>query len=287
MYLKSLVVKNFRALENIEVNFDNRVNVIVGPNAIGKTTVLEAIRLAKALLAPRTQTEPNQVLISMGALAPHNQQLLILEAIARDVTRPIEVRCRYELTESELATIEGSVPQLATMLVQSRMGQGFANPVSLVTFLSSPGGQAALMAADGELREGLKTVRSENRTCRLDLTLTPGARRVEGGDPLGQMFIAFLDQRNPPSLTTFSYFPADRAMRAGEQPVQIGAADAGQQIESHNSQPQIKYDRLKNTIFNAIVLGAQERAKLEQEFVGIFNGVLKSAHSTTWSLSEY
>jgi len=36
MHIKSLRVKNFRALEDIEVDFDNRVNVIVGPNAIGK-----------------------------------------------------------------------------------------------------------------------------------------------------------------------------------------------------------------------------------------------------------
>ena len=54
MYLKMLEVKNFRALEDIRVEFNPRVNVIVGPNAIGKTTILEAIRLVKVLLAPRT-----------------------------------------------------------------------------------------------------------------------------------------------------------------------------------------------------------------------------------------
>ena len=64
MHLKSLMVRNFRALEEIDVTFDNRVNVMVSPNAIGKTTVLEAIRFAKAVLAPRTQNESNQVLFS-------------------------------------------------------------------------------------------------------------------------------------------------------------------------------------------------------------------------------
>ena len=71
MHIKSLRVKNFRALEDIEVDFDNRVNVIVGPNAIGKTTVLEAIRLVKALLSPRTQNESNRCRVSPFATATY------------------------------------------------------------------------------------------------------------------------------------------------------------------------------------------------------------------------
>ncbi len=51
MHLHTLRISNFRALENIEVQFDTLVSVIIGPNAIGKTTILEAIRFAKAVLA--------------------------------------------------------------------------------------------------------------------------------------------------------------------------------------------------------------------------------------------
>jgi recombinational DNA repair ATPase RecF len=57
MHLKSLHIKNFRALEEIDIDFERPVSVIVGPNAIGKTTLLEAVRLVKALAAPRTQNE--------------------------------------------------------------------------------------------------------------------------------------------------------------------------------------------------------------------------------------
>ena len=45
MHLINVKIKNFRAIEDIHVEFDSRVNVIVGPNAAGKTTVLEAVRL--------------------------------------------------------------------------------------------------------------------------------------------------------------------------------------------------------------------------------------------------
>lgn len=45
MHLKSLDIKNFRILENFQVNKLGRVNLIVGKNNSGKTTVLEAIRV--------------------------------------------------------------------------------------------------------------------------------------------------------------------------------------------------------------------------------------------------
>jgi hypothetical protein len=47
MHLHKLRIANFRAIENIDAEFDSLVSVIIGPNAIGKTTILEAIRLAK------------------------------------------------------------------------------------------------------------------------------------------------------------------------------------------------------------------------------------------------
>ena len=73
MKLRKLCVENFRGLSAVEFEFDEKTNVIVGPNAVGKTTVLEAIRLAKALLMPRYYQESQQVLVSLGAISPHAQ----------------------------------------------------------------------------------------------------------------------------------------------------------------------------------------------------------------------
>jgi recombinational DNA repair ATPase RecF len=53
MKLKHIAIKNFRALEDIEFDLDSRVGVVVGPNAIGKTTLLEAIRLANTTVVDR------------------------------------------------------------------------------------------------------------------------------------------------------------------------------------------------------------------------------------------
>ena len=43
--LDSLKIKNFRALEDFEVSKLGRVNLIVGKNNSGKSSVLEALRI--------------------------------------------------------------------------------------------------------------------------------------------------------------------------------------------------------------------------------------------------
>ncbi|MCQ2514284.1 MAG: tetratricopeptide repeat protein [Ruminococcus sp.] len=43
MFLKSLRIKNFKGFENIKVKFDNKINLIIGNNGMGKTSVLEAV----------------------------------------------------------------------------------------------------------------------------------------------------------------------------------------------------------------------------------------------------
>jgi len=175
------------------------VNVIVGPNAIGKTTLLEAIRLAKALLAPRSQRETQQALFSLGAAVNYNPQRLIPSAIFRDLRESLEINCRFEFWPDELATLESSIPQIATDLVLRRAGQSFSAPASSVTFLSSAPGRAALRETEAEMQKSLDEIRSSRQTCRLHLVVDPVSRRFTGDDPYGAAFFAFLENNLPPN----------------------------------------------------------------------------------------
>ncbi len=88
-------------------------------------------------------------------------------------------------------------------------------------------------------------------------------------------------------MTTFSYFPADRALPAGEPPLQLGLGDAVQQVESYNSQPQLKYQRLKNTIFSAVIAGHAERESLLKDFQAIFDGILRGRRFASVGVNEH
>ena len=43
MYLKSLKLINFKNWEQLELDFNDKLNCLVGPNGSGKTNVLDAI----------------------------------------------------------------------------------------------------------------------------------------------------------------------------------------------------------------------------------------------------
>lgn len=45
MYLRTLEIKNFRGIEYLILNFDSKINVIIGPNAVCKTAVIDALRI--------------------------------------------------------------------------------------------------------------------------------------------------------------------------------------------------------------------------------------------------
>ena len=57
MIITNINIANFRGLQSITLNTQSRINVIVGPNAIGKSTLLEYLRLVKAVLAPKSELD--------------------------------------------------------------------------------------------------------------------------------------------------------------------------------------------------------------------------------------
>lgn len=46
MRINRLHIKNFRCYENVEMDFHSKFNVLVGINGTGKTSILEALRIA-------------------------------------------------------------------------------------------------------------------------------------------------------------------------------------------------------------------------------------------------
>jgi energy-coupling factor transporter ATP-binding protein EcfA2 len=183
MYISHLVIQNFRALAEIDFDLGPRINVIVGPNAVGKTTILQAVRLANAVTAPRTQQEAQQVLISLGAASPHFPQRLFLNSLARDLSKPIEVRCTYALSDEEIATLLGSVPEIGQSIVASRSGQAFVNPAALIQFFQSPAGRQAISDISNEVSSVLNRL-ERDRSLVLGVTLNGLTGQISAPQPL-------------------------------------------------------------------------------------------------------
>jgi AAA15 family ATPase/GTPase len=275
MHLRQVLISNFRSITDFHVDFKDGANLLIGPNAVGKTTVLEAIRLAKAVLAPRTQTELQQVLVALSAISPQLPQNFNYAAIAGDVNHPIKIDCTFQLSAAEVDLVPSIVPQLARNLVAAQHGISLlqTGQLALVQFLSSPQGQAALEVANSHTMQKIGEI-ATSKTCKLNLTIDPNGG-FSGSDLFAQTLFGQLEGRLSPSKSMFSYFPADRAMPTGDAAIQLGAADAQQQLESHNSNAALKYQRLKSTIFSSFVQDKVTRDEQQELFTRIFLQLLK------------
>ena len=45
MYLTELKIRNFRSIKDIELNFSKGINILIGENNAGKTTIIDALRI--------------------------------------------------------------------------------------------------------------------------------------------------------------------------------------------------------------------------------------------------
>jgi predicted ATPase len=268
MKLKKLKIDNLRGLSSVTLEFDQSTNVIVGPNAIGKTTILEAVRLCKALLMPRYFQEGQQVLTSLGAMSPHPQlnSYIDFSSIARDVSLPVKVSLSIELNDGEMNYLASITQQLGQEILRGQMGRSEdQNQLALTQFLSSEEGKTQLEKYKNEI-EGAITSLSKPVVLPINLTIDPNSGGIRGDNQLYQTMITMLERRQPPNRALFSYFPADRAFPAGEANIQIGSNEANNQIQSHLGQAATKYQRLKQTIVNNLLLSGVDQNKLQEDF---------------------
>lgn len=276
MRIKKLEIENLRGLSDVCFEFDQPTNVIVGPNAIGKTTVLEAIRLTKALLMPRYYQEGQQVLVSLGVMSnhPHLNNYLEFSSLARDVSLPVRVSMQIELSNEELSILNSSEEQLSLEILKGQLGRAEdQNQIALTQFLSSQQGKERLSKTRESIKEELLKLQNP---IKLPITLRADAKSgtIRGDNQLYQTMIILLERRQPPHKAIFSYFPADRAFPAGETNVQVGASEANNQIQSHLGQAASKYQRLKQTIVNKLLMSQVDHNQLQQSFSTVFERLL-------------
>lgn len=77
IYIKSLHIENYKCYENVDVEFNNSTNIIVGNNEAGKSTILEALNLCLSGLVngKYIKNELNESFFNKVAVENYNKDL--------------------------------------------------------------------------------------------------------------------------------------------------------------------------------------------------------------------
>jgi DNA replication and repair protein RecF len=120
MILQSLTLQNFRSYTKAQFSFDPRLTIIVGPNAVGKTNLIEAVGMIATGKSFKTGKE--KMLIKFGAVAAHVRASLADE----DDTEDLEVAIAQ--------TPSGMLQKKYTVNGAPKRREGFAGKIPAVLF---------------------------------------------------------------------------------------------------------------------------------------------------------
>jgi len=254
------------------------VNVIVGPNAVGKTTIIDSFRMVKAILLPRFQNEAQITLQSLGVLSQHNPSVggpgMELNLLANNPGLPIEITYTIEINDNEISSLKHSADNLSLMFLQAEMLRGEQdNILAFTQFLSTSAGQKRLSALKLDVEKKISNL-TKGSALTIGLRMDGQTGQMRGVDLDSQMMLSALDRSIEPYKSYFNYFPADRALPQGEIPIQLGSHDVQQQLQSYLAQPALKYARLKHTIVQNVMFSDEGRDLIRKEFDHIFDSLL-------------
>lgn len=106
MKIKTLILKNFRAYKDVKVNFDESMNVIIGQNDVGKSTILEALdiffggEVIKIDISDfNKNAQDNKILIGVEFVVDPEERIII------DASNPTNLRDEFLLNENRCLEI--------------------------------------------------------------------------------------------------------------------------------------------------------------------------------------
>lgn len=180
MHLTSFEICNYKGLTEVRGEIKHRISVVVGPNAVGKSSLLDAIRLAKGVLAPRFPQDTEFLLTDLGLYSPNTRTIDLAPCRGR-MDGPINVRYTFAIDDAEVAHVEKHADQLTLMLLRAAAGiPASASEMDITQFLSTPDGQASLEKAEAARQEMLDKVRSDGAVS-LHLIAGESGNSLRGG----------------------------------------------------------------------------------------------------------
>lgn len=112
MYLSKISIKNFRSIKSIEINFQKDLNVFVGKNNTGKSTIIDAIRLV--LSSPINN--PNPIWITeddfyKASQADNRSEFISIAMEFADLSENQQTKF-FEIVDFDLANTANSIARI-------------------------------------------------------------------------------------------------------------------------------------------------------------------------------
>lgn len=270
MKFKRISITNFRRLKEISFDFAPSITTIVGPNGVGKSSILDAIRLVKAILLPSTENETQNTLQFMG-LYSQPQGNVLLENISGDSSKETIIDLRIEVTQDEILILKQDFGSFIIERLQNQLGQNNVSRINLISFLSSPVGQQRLEEVQKETEKLLEEFVKTNIA---QIQLKISHNQIHGLNGFHQEVISHLFKSPIFSETLFNVFTADRNFPTGDANVQLGQGEIGQQLQSYSIQPQMKFARLKAAIISFVMINKNNITDIKNDFKLIFDSLI-------------
>ena len=89
MKIKKIILKNYRNYDNLEIDFNDNLNIIIGDNAQGKTNLLESIYVLAVTKSFLSITDKclikfdNKFSIIKGVLDSNNSRFTVISIVNR------------------------------------------------------------------------------------------------------------------------------------------------------------------------------------------------------------
>ncbi len=90
-YVRNITIKNFKLLKDIKLNFDKNINILIGENSSGKTSILQAISLG---LLPQKNNDDRKI-ESFEAFITKRESFAQIEIDSYNYTKIVRLKHLY------------------------------------------------------------------------------------------------------------------------------------------------------------------------------------------------
>ena len=156
--------------------------------------------------------------------------------------------------------------------LQRQLPTTSTNTFDLIGYISSKEGDEKLQDIKIKTQQKISELKS-NPICNVNLIFRANGQ-VSGDNSSDQETISYLMQFKNYNITKFSYFPPDRTMPLGDTNIQLGQSDVNNQVQSYSINPQFKFQRLKTTLLNMLMINNNDVESVKQDFKLIFDELL-------------